>query len=47
MKGIKKDFCKYMTSHREMKENMEKAEVLDVFFTLDFIVGFVIWSPRP
>lgn len=33
MKGNRKDFCKYITSQREMKENMGKAEVLDVFFT--------------
>lgn len=37
MKGNRKDFCKYITNQREMKENMEKAEVLDVFFTLVII----------
>lgn len=34
---MKGNFYKYITSQREMKENMEKAEVLDVFFTLVFI----------
>lgn len=37
LKGNRKDFCKYITSQREMKENTEKAEVLDVFFTVVFI----------
>lgn len=35
--GNRKDFCKYITSQRDIKENMEKAEVLHVFFTLVFI----------
>lgn len=37
LKGNGKDFCKCISSRREIKENMEKAEVLDAFFTLVFI----------